>query len=507
MVGADAELVDGADHAVGDVSVRLPRGQQEPTRERRARERHDDEVADDEVVGAADDAAGAAVLGRLAGAGVVNAHVDAAPADDLAVLLRLVDDAQHAADRERTGDLGRRLDAFDLEARADQRVADVTTGDVGRQGYELPYPGNRCPHRAPPTSDRLNRTSPSTMSRMSAALLRNIRLRSTPMPNAKPLYSDASMPHAVSTRGFTTPQPPHSIQPSLEHVRHGFAGSLTLAPWQTKHSRSSSALGLGEREVVGPDPDLDVAEHDPREVLQRADQVGHRDALVDDEALDLVEDRYVRGVELVGAVDLARAHHVDRQRPVEHGARLDRRRVRTEHDVVLDAADEQRVGRAARRVVGADVEGVEVEPGRLGLGAFGDLPSHRDEDVAEDVHEGGDGMYGADRYEVDRDGDVDALVGEDPAELRGADLGLASNEGPLDLATCGTDAGAGVLAGGGGQRADLTVGEGQRRLVAGVGDPGGLELGERGRGGNSCNRLVDHGLYGLGAQGVTCTGS
>ena len=81
------------------------------------------------------------------------------------------------------------------------------------------------------------------MSRMSAALLRNIRLRSTPMPKANPEYTSASMPQAVKTRGLTTPQPPHSIQPSLEHVRHGLAGSLTLAPWQTKHSRSSSALG------------------------------------------------------------------------------------------------------------------------------------------------------------------------------------------------------------------------------------------------------------------------
>ena len=41
--------------------------------------------------------------------------------------------------------------------------------------------------RPPSRSAGLKRTSPSTMSRMSSALLRNIRVRSTPMPKAKPL--------------------------------------------------------------------------------------------------------------------------------------------------------------------------------------------------------------------------------------------------------------------------------------------------------------------------------
>jgi hypothetical protein len=47
---------------------------------------------------------------------------------------------------------------------------------------------------------------------MSDSPLRNISVRSMPMPNAKPEYSSGSMPQARSTFGFTMPQPPHSTQ-------------------------------------------------------------------------------------------------------------------------------------------------------------------------------------------------------------------------------------------------------------------------------------------------------
>ena len=73
--------------------------------------------------------------------------------------------------------------------------------------------------------------------------MRNITVRSTPMPNAKPVYSFGSMPQAASTRGLTMPQPPHSIQPSERQVRQGRSGLPTESPCQTKHSRSTSADG------------------------------------------------------------------------------------------------------------------------------------------------------------------------------------------------------------------------------------------------------------------------
>ncbi|SHT21026.1 Uncharacterised protein [Mycobacteroides abscessus subsp. abscessus] len=52
------------------------------------------------------------------------------------------------------------------------------------------------------------------MSRISGSPLRNCRVRSNPMPNAKPLYSPGSIPLARKTFGFTMPQPPHSTQPA-----------------------------------------------------------------------------------------------------------------------------------------------------------------------------------------------------------------------------------------------------------------------------------------------------
>ena len=55
--------------------------------------------------------------------------------------------------------------------------------------------------------------------------------------------------------------------------------------------------GLDEREVVGREAGADLlAEHRPGERGERPAEIGHRQALVDREALDLVEHRHVRGV-------------------------------------------------------------------------------------------------------------------------------------------------------------------------------------------------------------------
>src|SRR6185437_6998786 len=93
------------------------------------------------------------------------------------------------------------------------------------------------------------------------------------------------------------------------------------------------ARRLGEGEVVGPEPGAQPdAEHRVDERLDRAAQVGHGQALVDGEPLDLVEDRAVGGVERVLPVAPARADHVERQRPGEHGPDLHRRGVGPQHD-------------------------------------------------------------------------------------------------------------------------------------------------------------------------------
>src|SRR5690606_23433469 len=111
--------------------------------------------------------------------------------------------------------------ALDRQAEAGEAVGDGGGVEVRRQRDELAQPRDGSLHRAPPSSERLKRMSPSTKSRRSGALLRNMTVRSTPMPKAKPEYTSLSMPQAARTRGLTTPQPPHSIQPSLRQVRHG----------------------------------------------------------------------------------------------------------------------------------------------------------------------------------------------------------------------------------------------------------------------------------------------
>ena len=113
--------------------------------------------------------------------------VHRAPVDRLAVAVLLGRELEDAADHDRALDVAAHLvDGLDLEPGADERVGQLPTGQVGGQGRVLAQPGDRRPHRAVPTSERLNRTSPSTMSRMSSAAFRNINVRSTPMPKAKP---------------------------------------------------------------------------------------------------------------------------------------------------------------------------------------------------------------------------------------------------------------------------------------------------------------------------------
>src|SRR6266545_3754081 len=145
---------------------------------------------------------------------------------------------------------------------------------------------------------------------------------------------------------------------------------------------------FGEREVRRPQPRLRLRpEHGPREVVQRAPQVRHRDAAVDDKAFDLVEHRRVGRVQLVGAVHAPRADDVDRRPAVEHDPRLDRRRMGTQHQIRL--VDVEGVHHGARRMVGCDVQRVEVEPFELDLGPLGDLVAHADEQVADALHQRG----------------------------------------------------------------------------------------------------------------------
>src|SRR5262249_44359061 len=194
------------------LAVRLARGDREAAGQHGARQDHDDPVADGEVAGTADDLLW---LSRAVGL----ADVDRAEPDRLLEALQFLD-GQHLADHQRPLEVGAELlDGLHLETYLDELGLDVAPGHSRRQVDVLPQPRKRDPHQISIPNGRVNRTSPSTMSRMSSTLWRNISIRSMPNPNAKPLYFSGSTPHAVSTLGLTTPQPPSSIQPSQEHVR------------------------------------------------------------------------------------------------------------------------------------------------------------------------------------------------------------------------------------------------------------------------------------------------
>ena len=68
---------------------------------------------------------------------------------------------------------------------------------------------------------------------------------------------------------------------------------------------------------------------------------------------------------------------------LEHGADLHRGGVGAHHAGRLGRVDEEGVLHLPRRVVGVEVQRVEVEPLGLELGPLGDLPAHADEDVGD----------------------------------------------------------------------------------------------------------------------------
>ena len=97
------------------------------------------------------------------------------------------------------------------------------------------------------------------------------------------------------------PQPPISIQPVFLHIAQP-------APSHCQQLMSISALGSVYGKKLGRNRTRDGRrEHLAREREQRALQIGERDAFADDQPFDLAERRRVRQVEIVAAVDAARA--------------------------------------------------------------------------------------------------------------------------------------------------------------------------------------------------------
>ena len=159
-------------------------------------------------------------------------------------------------------------------------------------------------------------------------------------------------------------------------------------------------------------------------------------ALVDDQALDLVEHR---GVGLVGVAPIgaARDDHPDRRLLGQHGAHLHRRGMGAQQQpraVGLGVEEEGVVHLAGRMALG-EIELGEIQVVGLDVGTFRDRETHVGEDRGELVHHLADRMHAADLGEAlaHRQGDVERLGVEALIERRGLEELAARRNRGADL--------------------------------------------------------------------------
>ena len=131
--------------------------------------------------------------------------------------------------------------------------------------------------------------------------------------------------------------------------------------------------------------------------LERSLEIGEREALVDRQTLDLIEDRQVRGVGRLAPVDAPRTDDVDGRWLRLHRSDLRRRGLGPQQELGMPGdRDVEGVPRRAGGVIRGDVEGLEVVPVVLDLGTF----HHAVPESEEDVHD----LVLGERHRVERAG-------------------------------------------------------------------------------------------------------
>ena len=203
------------------------------------------------------------------------------------------------------------------------------------------------------------------------------------------------------------------------------------------HAAADVGLGgrLGEREVVGAEARLAIrAEHLLAEVVQRALQVAERDALVDDQALDLRELRQMTGIGDVAAIHLARSDDVDGRLLLLHDVHLHAGGLRAQqhlglaaHRGLLAGAVDHVEGilHAAAGMVGRGVERLEVIVVGFHLGTLGHGIAQAQEDLGDLIGDGVDEMARAHLLAAARQRDVDGRRVDGGLELLGGKRTLA----------------------------------------------------------------------------------
>ena len=181
-------------------------------------------------------------------------------------------------------------------------------------------------------------------------------------------------------------------------------------------------------------------------------------------------------IELIGAEHPAWRDDVDGQIALEHRSKLNRRGLRAEHNAAALAVHKERVLHRARRVVGRDIERVEVEPFGFSFGTLGDLVAHSDEDLGHPLHQGVQRVAPTPRHSVGGQRDVDSLLDEDTRVALGFEGGEPAVQRLADGLSRAADALARFGLGRGRQRTDLAIGQGEGRPVPRVRQAHGLEL-------------------------------
>ncbi len=244
---------------------------------------------------------------------------------------------------------------------------------------------------------------------------------------------------------------------------------------------------LRERKERRPEPDLRPRPEElAREELERALEIAHRDVAVHREALDLVEDRRVRGVRDVAAIDAAGNDHAHGRRLRLHRADLHGRRVGAQQQV---AGQEERVLHVARGMVRREVQGLEVVVVGLDLRALDHGEAEPGEDLDDLVLHPAQRMGGAERRAAAGERQVGPRRRARSHALGLLCVGETRVHERFQLALGLVGRGAHLRPLGRGQRAERAEELGESALPAEVLDADLLELGGRPGGGDRLARL------------------
>ena len=269
--------------------------------------------------------------------------------------------------------------------------------------------------------------------------------------------------HGLEDRGMDHARP-QDLQPA-----GGLADPAALAPADDAGDVDFGG-GFGEGEIAGAEAQADLgAEHLVHELGEHALQVGEGDVAVHQEPLHLVKHGGVGHVR-VPAVDLARGDDAHRGPAFLHDPDLHGGGVGAQQHLVVEIKGVLHVpGRVVRR----EIQGLEIVPVQLDLGAGDGLETQVQEDVADLLHGAGEGMEAAQGTPPAWQGNVDGQ-GPGPGRglfERGEGLGQGALQTSLGPVGCRTHQAAGLRV----QVLEPPQNLGENPLAPQVLDPQGLQ--------------------------------